>query len=42
MQAEERFLLESSMSGVDIGNPNLPDVRNTEATAGAIYRHGSS
>ena len=40
--AEERYLLESSMSGPDIGNPNLPVVRNTEATAGAIYRHGSS
>ena len=40
--AEERYLLESSMSGPDIGNPNLPAVRNTEATAGAIYRRGSS
>ena len=40
--AEERFLLESSMSEMDIGNPNLPVMRNTEATAGAIYRHGSS
>jgi iron complex outermembrane receptor protein len=40
--AEERFLLQSSMSELDIGNPNLPVVRNTEATAGAIYRHGSS
>jgi iron complex outermembrane receptor protein len=40
--AEERYLQESSMSGLDIGNPNLSVVRNTEATAGAIYRHGSS
>lgn len=40
--AEERYLLESSMSGPDIGNPNLPVVRNTEASAGVIYRHGSS
>ena len=40
--AEERYLLESSMSGPHIGNPNLPVVRNTEATAGAIYRHGAS
>jgi len=40
--AEERYLLESSMSGPDIGNPNLPVVRNTESTAGAIYRRGSS
>ncbi len=40
--AQERYLLETSMSGPDIGNPNLPVVRNTEATAGAIYRHGSS
>jgi iron complex outermembrane receptor protein len=40
--AEERYLLESMMSGPDIGNPNLAVVRNTEATAGAIYRHGSS
>ncbi|MFI5093007.1 MAG: TonB-dependent receptor, partial [Candidatus Acidiferrales bacterium] len=40
--AEERYLLESSMSGPDIGNPNLPVVRNREVTAGAIYRHGSS
>jgi len=40
--AEERYLLENSMSGPDIGNPNLPVVRNTEATAGAIYRQGSS
>ncbi len=40
--AEERYLLESSMSGPDIGNPNLPAVRDTEVTAGAIYRRGSS
>jgi len=40
--AEERFLLESSMSEPHVGNPNLPVVRNTEATAGAIYRRGSS
>jgi len=40
--AEERYLLETSMSGPDIGNPNLPVVRNTEATAGAFYRRGSS
>jgi len=40
--AEERYLLESSMSGLDIGNPNLPVVRDTEATAGVIYRRGSS
>ena len=39
---EERYLLESSMSGPHIGNPNLPVVRNTEATTGAIYRRGSS
>jgi iron complex outermembrane receptor protein len=40
--AEERFLLRSSMSQPDVGNPNLPVVRNTEVTAGAIYRRGSS
>jgi iron complex outermembrane receptor protein len=40
--AEERYLLESSMSGSDIGNPNLPVVRDSEATVGAIFRHGSS
>lgn len=40
--AEERYLLESSMSGPRVGNPNLPVVRNTEATVGAIYRRGSS
>ncbi len=40
--AEERFLLRSSMSQPGVGNPNLPVVHSTEATAGAIYRHGSS
>jgi iron complex outermembrane receptor protein len=40
--AEERYLLQSSMMESHIGNPNLPVVRNTEATAGVIYRHGSS
>jgi iron complex outermembrane receptor protein len=40
--AEERYLLQSSMMKLFIGNPNLPVVRNTEATAGAIYRHASS
>ncbi len=40
--AEERFIQEFSMSETYIGNPNLPVVRNTEATTGAIYRHGSS
>lgn len=40
--AEERYLQQYSMSESDIGNPNLPVVRNTEATAGAIYRHGST
>jgi len=40
--AEERFIQEFSMTESYIGNPNLPVVRNTEATAGAIYRHGSS
>jgi iron complex outermembrane receptor protein len=40
--AEERYLLQSSMMESHIGNPDLPVVRNTEAAAGAIYRHGSS
>jgi iron complex outermembrane receptor protein len=40
--AEERFIQEFSMTESYIGNPNLPVVRNTEATAGAIYRRGSS
>ncbi|MGB7847342.1 MAG: TonB-dependent receptor [Candidatus Acidiferrum sp.] len=40
--ADERFLLRPSMARPQVGNPSLPAVRNTEATAGAIYRRGSS
>jgi iron complex outermembrane recepter protein len=40
--AEERFINRASMNSVNVGDPNLPIVRNTETTAGAIVRHGSS
>jgi iron complex outermembrane receptor protein len=40
--ADERFLLRPSMSLPTVGNPALPAVRGTEATAGAIYHRGSS
>ena len=39
---EERFINRLTMTSVNVGNPNLPYVRNTEGTVGAIYRHGSS
>jgi iron complex outermembrane receptor protein len=44
--AQERYLNYTMMSGgmmmLDVGNPNLPIVRNTESTAGAVVRRGSS
>ncbi len=40
--AEERYFSRTSMTSVNVGDPNLPIVRNTEATAGAIYRRGAS
>ncbi len=44
--AQERYLNYTMMSGgmmmLDVGDPNLPIVRNTESTAGAVFRHGSS
>jgi len=39
---EERFINRLTMTSVNVGNPNLPYVRNTEGTVGAIYRRGSS
>ena len=39
---EERYLLESSMSGPHMGDIRSCLVRNTEATTGGIYRRGSS
>ena len=40
--AEERYINRPSMMKVNVGDPNLPIVRNTESTAGLIFRHGSS
>ncbi len=44
--AQERYLNYTMMSGgmmvLDVGNPNLPVVRNTESTVGAVIRQGSS
>lgn len=40
--AEERFIDLASMAEMNVGNPNLPIVRNTESTAGVIIRRGSS
>jgi iron complex outermembrane receptor protein len=48
--AEERFIDLASMAGtngasmaeVNVGNPDLPIVRNTESGAGVIFRRGSS
>jgi len=40
--AEERYIQMNMMTQSEVGNPNLPVVRNREASAGAIYRHGSS
>src|SRR5664279_826577 len=39
---EERFINRLTMTSVNVGNPNLPYVRNTEGTVGVIYRRGSS
>jgi iron complex outermembrane recepter protein len=40
--AEERYINRASMISVNVGNPNLPIVRNTEGTVGLVFRHGSS
>jgi iron complex outermembrane receptor protein len=40
--AEERYINRASMTNVNVGNPNLPIVRNTEGEVGLIFRHGSS
>jgi iron complex outermembrane receptor protein len=40
--AEERYINRASMMSVNVGNPNLPVVRNTEATAGLLFNHGAS
>jgi iron complex outermembrane receptor protein len=44
--AQERYLNYTMMSGgmmsLDVGDPNLPIVRNTESTVGAVVRHGAS
>jgi iron complex outermembrane receptor protein len=40
--ADERFLRRPSMSRPTVGNPTLPAVHDTEATAGVIYHRGSS
>jgi iron complex outermembrane receptor protein len=40
--AEERYIRRTSMTAVNVGDPNLPIVRNTETTLGAIFRRGSS
>jgi len=40
--AEERYLNRASMTNVNVGNPNLPMVRNTETTVGLTFRHGSA
>jgi iron complex outermembrane recepter protein len=40
--AEERYINRASMTMVNVGNPNLPIVRNTENTVGLVFRHASS
>jgi iron complex outermembrane receptor protein len=40
--AEERYINRPSMTEVNVGDPNLPIVRNTESTVGLIFRRGSS
>jgi iron complex outermembrane receptor protein len=44
--AEERYLnlasMGGSMNGVNVGDPNLPLVRNNEGTVGMIVHRGSS
>lgn len=40
--AEERYLNYTTMMSVEVGNPDLPRVRNTEFSVGAVFRHGSS
>jgi iron complex outermembrane receptor protein len=40
--AEERYLNRASMMAVNVGNPNLPIVRNAEGTAGVVFHRGSS
>jgi iron complex outermembrane receptor protein len=40
--AEERYINRASMTSVNVGDPNLPIVRNTETTLGAVFRRGSS
>ncbi len=40
--AEERYLNSGGMGKVNVGDPHLPIVRNTEGTAGVVFRHGSS
>jgi iron complex outermembrane receptor protein len=40
--AEERYLNRASMMAVNVGNPNLPIVRNTEVSAGVEFHRGSS
>jgi iron complex outermembrane receptor protein len=40
--AEERYINRASMTNVNVGNPNLPIVRNTETTVGLTFSHGSA
>jgi iron complex outermembrane receptor protein len=40
--AEERYINRASMMKVNVGDPNLPIVRNTQGTMGLISRHGAS
>ena len=40
--AEERYINRASMTTVNVGNPALPTVRNTEGTVGLIFRRRSS
>jgi iron complex outermembrane receptor protein len=40
--AEERYINRVSMMNVNVGDPNLPIVRNTEGTVGLVLHHGSS
>lgn len=40
--AEERYINRALMNSVNVGNPNLPIVRNTERTVGLVFHHGSS
>jgi iron complex outermembrane receptor protein len=40
--AEERYLNRVSMMAVNIGNPNLPIVRDTEVAAGVVFQRRAS